>query len=248
MPRPLAGSSLAEVIASGRPRILNDLAAYLRRNPQSASTALIVEEGMAASLTCPLISRGRPFGVIFFSSRQPGAYLDEHVAVFMLIARQLAVIAEKSRLYQRLLELDDLKNKFLGIAAHDLRSPLTVIKGNLDLIDDGLLGPRTEQQHGAIVQMQRYCQSMLTLINDFLSVSAIESGNLQLRVEEVALGDFLFEVMSFHRLLAQSKQIELRLEAPADLPVVCLDPERIRQVLNNLLGNAMKFSLGPGPW
>ena len=100
---PLQGSSLQAVMSSGEPRILNDLQAYLKTHPQSDSTRLIVEEGIRSSLTCPLVSGGKPIGFLFFSSRAPGTYKHVHVEMFRLIAGHLSVVVEKSDLYQQLL-------------------------------------------------------------------------------------------------------------------------------------------------
>ena len=101
---PLAGSTLADVVRTGQPRIINDLAAYLEQKPQSVSTQLIVREGMRSSLTCPLIERGRPVGFLFFSSEKPATYCHAHVAFFQQIAGQLSLIIEKGRLYSELAE------------------------------------------------------------------------------------------------------------------------------------------------
>jgi len=238
----MEGSSLQEILQTGQPRILNDLDAYLQGHPDSESTKLIRQEGIQSSLTCPLIASGQPIGFIFFSSRQKNTYQNVHVELFQLIAGQLSHIAEKSRLYERLIELNDLKNKFLGIAAHDLRSPLTVVKGNLDLWVDDLLGPITPRQRESAVKMQEYCEAMLALINDLLDVSAIESGVIELNKQRVDLSGFLQKAYGFNSLLAQAKNIEMVLDLPETLPEVDLDPERITQVLNNLLANAIKFS------
>lgn len=99
---PLTGSTLADIVRTGRPRIINDLVAYLREKPQSGSTELIVREGMRSSLTCPLVVQGRPVGFLFFSSDHPSAYSHVHVAFFQQIAGQLSVIIEKGRLYSEL--------------------------------------------------------------------------------------------------------------------------------------------------
>ena len=109
--QPIAGSSLQQIIQTGRPRILNDLVAYLQEHPNSESTQLIIEEGMRSSLTCPLIALGKPVGFMFFSSVQPNTYRNAHVELFLQIAGQLATIVEKSRLYQELVELNQLKDR-----------------------------------------------------------------------------------------------------------------------------------------
>ena len=239
---PLAGSSLEEIVFSGRPRILNDLEQYAREHPESESTALILKEGIRSSLTCPLIAAGKPVGFIFFSSRQPNAYRDAHIDIFQQLAGQVAIITEKSRMYQRVLELNEIKNRFLGIAAHDLRSPLTVIKGNLDLLKDGLLGDISAAQDEAVRRMSLYCEAMLSLINDLLSVSTIEAGKLQLRIRDVAPGPFMSQIYDFNRMLAKTKDINLCLNMDDHLPLIQIDPDRMTQAVNNLISNAIKFS------
>lgn len=99
----MQGSSLTAVIESGRPRILNDLPAYLDGHPASDATRRIVAEGMRSSLTCPLIVRGRPVGLLFFSSTKALQYEKAHVAAFTRLAGQLATVIERSRLYENLL-------------------------------------------------------------------------------------------------------------------------------------------------
>ncbi|MBN1345822.1 MAG: SpoIIE family protein phosphatase [Phycisphaerae bacterium] len=101
---PLEGSTLQEIIKTGKPRIINDLEAYLRRNPQSEQTALIVKEGMRSSLTCPLVVQGSRVGFLFFTSVSPGMYCDAHVAFFLQIAGLLSSSIENGRLYSELAE------------------------------------------------------------------------------------------------------------------------------------------------
>lgn len=102
----LAGSSLAQITDSGRPRILNDLEAYLEEHPHSASTRLIVAEGIHSSLTCPLAVLGKPNGFLFFSSCEKNTYREIHQGHFMQLASQISAILEKSRLYEELLALN----------------------------------------------------------------------------------------------------------------------------------------------
>ncbi len=239
---PLEGSSLQEIIRTGRPRILNDLEAYAREHPSSESTAKILEEGVRSSLTCPLIARGKPIGFIFFSSMKPGAYDNVHVETFRQIAAQLSIIVEKSRLYQELLELSKLKDRFLGIAAHDLRNPITVFRGYLLVIMQGRLGEVPEKQRSVMAKMDKACERMLGLIEDLLDVSVIESGQLDLELEPVDLAEFLQEAHDSATIFAKGKSIKVNLDLEQNLPTVNIDPKRIDQVIENLISNAIKFS------
>ncbi len=238
----MEGSSLQEVLDTGRPRILNDLVAYLNEHPHSESTQLIVEEGVRSSLTCPLVNEGKAIGFIFFSSFQGHTYRDAHVDLFLQIAGQLAAIVEKSRLYKELLELNEAKNRFLGMAAHDLRNPIGVVQSFATLLREGVLGPVDDKQRKALQQMEQSCGSMLHLIDDLLDVSAIESGQLVLEIVPTALEPFLERVVETNRMLASGKTIELRLEMAKAIPRVPLDARRIEQVINNLVSNAVKYS------
>ncbi len=238
----MEGSSLQPIIKTGQPRILNDLEAYLREHPASDSTRKIVEEGMRSSLTCPLIARGKPVGFLFFSSMKPETYKDVHVEIFLQIAGEVSMIVEKGRLYQELEELNHLKNRFIGIAAHDLRNPISVIKGYLSLFMEGFMGDVPEPHKDIMKKMDKSCETMLALINDLLDISAIEAGRLDLELKKVELDGFLKESCEYNRMLAEGKGIKLVLDLAPGIPVVIIDPARINQVLNNLISNAIKFS------
>ncbi|MDP2875329.1 MAG: ATP-binding protein [Holophaga sp.] len=238
----MEGSSLLSILETGRPRILNDLEAHLRAHPNSEPTRLIVEEGMRSSLTCPLLAVGKPVGFMFFSSTRLGTYADLHVALFTQIAGQLAMILEKSKLYQQLLDLNQLKNRFLGMAVHDLRHPITVIQGYLDMLVGGVVGSLAPAHQRVLRTIQGSSEAMLNMVNDLLDVSSIESGNLDLRLKSVSVGAFLEEIRDESVLLAKGKHQEVRFDIPAELPQIFMDSQRIHQVLNNLVTNAIKFS------
>ncbi|MCW5770453.1 MAG: GGDEF domain-containing protein [Rhodospirillaceae bacterium] len=134
--QPIAESSLKQVLASGRPRIINDLLAYRDEHPSSYSTRLIVDEGGRSSLTCPLVSGDRAIGFIFFTSRKPAAYRDLHQDLFLQIAAQVSAVIEKSRLFERLIgryrQLADRRKQLAAAAAID---PLTGVHNRRGLAE-----------------------------------------------------------------------------------------------------------------
>jgi diguanylate cyclase (GGDEF)-like protein len=115
--QPMSGSSLEELFRTGEPRILNDLRSYLDARPESDSTRRIVAEGGQSSLTCPLFVDGRPLGVLFFTSREKNAYAKIHQTAFRQIAKDVATVIQKSRLFQDLLD----SNQFLVRQAAQLK-------------------------------------------------------------------------------------------------------------------------------
>jgi signal transduction histidine kinase len=251
----LHGSSLEKIIATRRPRILNNLVEYLKEKPNSESTRLIVEEGMHSSLTCPLIANGIPVGFIFFSSIHPGIYEKHHVETFQRIAEQLSVIVEKGRLVSELSEqknkieeqnkelkrLDELKNTFLGIAAHDLRNPLANIQMISNLLASDAAPLSVNESLELVSEIYHNTENMLNLLNDILDVTHIESGKLSLNPILIQTSEFLEGVVARHNLLAESKNTHIILEK---IPTgrIFADPLRLRQVLDNLLSNAVKYS------
>ena len=138
--------------------------------------------------------------------------------------------------------MNTLKNEFLGMAAHDLRSPIGNIQGLAELMLDSDAEIDRQERLELMTMIWNMARSMMTLLNDLLDIAAIESGKIELHLTSMSMAPYLAEVVSHHRLLAERKKIHLVTKIAEDLPTVLFDKERIQQVLNNLLSNAIKFS------
>lgn len=245
----MKGSSLQGIIETGQPRILNDLEAYLKDHSNSDSTQRIIEEGMRSSLTCPLVALGKPIGFMFFSSMQPNAYKNAHVEFFMQIAKQLSVIAEKSRLYEELeiknkalQRLDQLKSDFVSTVSHELRTPIAITTEGLSLVIEGVAGPITEKQASLLTTSKENIDRLTKIINDLLDISKIEAGRLELRRGMHEINDVLNRLIDSYQRVVAKKKINLTLDLPDEAILLYVDKDKIIQTITNLLNNATKFT------
>ena len=245
----IRGSSLEEVIKKGNPRIINDLEDYLRKKPSSKSTEKIVSEGMRSNLTLPLLIKGKPVGVIFFSSRNKGNYSEKDSEYLKLIAGHMAISFEKAILIEelektneRLRELNKMKDEFVSIVSHDLRSPLTNILLFSDMCLMKNFGELTEKQKEAVYMINRSGIHLRDLINDLLDLAKIEAGKIELHKLKGRIGDAVKESINAMKFNAHEKKIEVKLNLPDSEPDINADWLKIFQVMNNLISNAIKFT------
>jgi signal transduction histidine kinase len=148
--------------------------------------------------------------------------------------------------YERQQELDKLKSNFLATISHELRTPLTSILGYSEMLAGGLAGPMAGPQLDFVQIIQAKSDQLLKLIMSLLDLSKLESGTVMMHRAEVAIGAVLTEAASTLAPTAAKKGVALSVDAPADLPVVLGDPERLRQVFLNLAENALKFTSAGG--
>lgn len=140
---------------------------------------------------------------------------------------------------QRLLELDEQKNKFLGMAAHDLRNPLTSIIGFSQLLLNTALDNNSKLEFLNIIH--QVSNEMLTTLNDLLDISVIESGKFDLHIKEYDLVELILYRVRLISLTAQQKNIQIQTCLPEKL-LLSFDKDRIGQVIDNLMSNAIKYS------
>ncbi|MCP4691251.1 MAG: response regulator, partial [Desulfobacterales bacterium] len=135
----------------------------------------------------------------------------------------------------------NMKNKFLGIVAHDLRNPIASIEGFSDICLSESFGPLSDEYKEYMRILNKTSRNMLSLVNDLLDVSVIESGKFELRLQRESLKKLLSERIRINEILAKRKNIAIHKDF-ADVPETLFDSSRIAQVIDNLVGNAIKFS------
>ncbi|HEX8853954.1 MAG TPA: ATP-binding protein, partial [Pyrinomonadaceae bacterium] len=142
----------------------------------------------------------------------------------------------------KLRELAELKEEFLALTTHDLRSPLTVISGVISFFTSGRLGDLSPEQKNMVAMMERNTQNLIELVNDLLDASKLESGTMRLDLTSTDFHTLARELREAMEPLAREKEIELVERLPPELPMLRADRAKLRRVLVNLLSNALKFT------
>ncbi|NLE43368.1 MAG: response regulator [Chloroflexi bacterium] len=144
--------------------------------------------------------------------------------------------------FTREAELDKMKSDFVSIASHELRTPLTSIRGYLDLILMGAPGPLNPQQQNFLQIAKDNTDRLHLLVNDLLDISRIESGRIELNITPLHLQGLIENIVTLFGPQFEEKGLKLLVDVPSDLSHILADPDRITQVLANLVSNALKYT------
>ncbi len=217
-------------------------------NEQSKTAQGII--GINVSFVYPLIVRDEVIGAMVISLNDQEGHSEFKNELIDRLAGVIGIAIDNSLLYQeiqganlRLQEIDKLKDEFVSLASHELRTPMTVIKSYLWLILEKEKDSLNDRQKMYIDRAYISTQRLISLVNDMLNVSRIESGRFTLAMQSIDLVTLISTIHSEMLPKAAEQKINLQFARPLQaLPRVTADPERVEQVLINLIGNSLKFT------
>ncbi len=250
-------SPAINAIAAERPaleRALNARTADFFRNATSAAAA-----AESAGLYGLLIATLMAGAVAIWLTRSIGAPVRDLEKAMRTVSEgdlsyalrtEKSAPAEFSRLsrsyrsmVQQLAELDKLKAEFVSVASHELKTPINVVTGYLQLLEEGVYGDLNPRQREICLLLETQSQSLARLVHQLLDVSRFEAGGGRLETRSVDLDRFLTELENSFSVLAIQRNIEFEITRGSDLPtVVEWDEDRISEVIGNILSNAFKFT------
>jgi signal transduction histidine kinase len=200
--------------------------------------------GFRSGIVVPLTVRQKPVGTLTVMSGTAGRYNENDLALVQVLARRAAMMLENARLYREAMEAVAARDQFLSVAAHELRTPLTAITGFTELLRRELNrpAPDADKRDRFIHRLSDAGERLTGLVNDLLDVARLRLGELPLRQEPTDLVALLSSILSRYRDRSESGKHEISLWVPDDECVVSIDPDRIEQVIANLLDNAIKYS------
>ncbi len=218
------------------------------------------------------MSEGRQFGLIVLGVKKSGnPYGEQDIRVLEGVANELAIAVQNALHYEeiqqfnetlqgkvesatrelratndKLKKLDETKDEFISMASHQLRTPLTSVKGYLSMVIDGDVGRLNKQQRELLTQSYLSSQRMVGLISDLLNLSRLSTGKFVIDYGPVDLRDVVEQELLQIRDTAAAREVDLIYEAPKSFPVVRLDNTKIHQVVMNFIDNAIYYTSAGG--
>jgi signal transduction histidine kinase len=246
---PAARTGVPAVIRTGRPHLTKTVT-----DEMLAATAvdadhlrMLREIGMYSVVIVPMIARDQVLGAMTLISSNPARHYDERdVSLMMELARRAAMAIDNARLYRAALVANESKAAFLATMSHELRTPLTAIIGYEELLADGIPGPVNETQKQQLQRIKVSAMQLLSLIDEILLFARVESGRETARIEPVVAKGAIDDAIALVTPSAEDRSLTIT-RGPVD-PSLMLrtDPGKLRQMLVNLIANAVKFTAKGG--
>lgn len=222
----------------------DDALATMTQGPEHLGIIKAME--ISTLVSVPLVaSEGVVGAIALIACKGSREYDSRDVRLAEELAWRATMALENARLYHAACEATKARDEVLAIVAHDLRNPLNTIAMQGALLRRRAQ-PRAGSEANAGETIQRAAARMARLIQDLLDVSRIEAGHLALAQAPLPARSFISECVESQRPLAEAACIELRVDLPDELPELWADRDRLSQVLENLIGNALKFAGGGG--
>ncbi|MBI2159277.1 MAG: GAF domain-containing protein [Candidatus Rokubacteria bacterium] len=207
-------------------------------------------EEIRASLIVPLKIENKLTGIVLVGEKLSGEIFDgQELEVLAVLANQVAISLENARLYEelsssnaQLMQASRLKSQFLASMSHELRTPLNSIIGFSKVLLNRLDGDLTERQEVYIRSVHNSGTHLLQLINGILDFSRIEAGKVEMMSEELDLHELIDECIDSSTPLTRGKQLKLEKNVPLEMPRLTADRTKVKQILLNLVSNAIKFT------
>ena len=240
-----ADHPIEKTLASGHPLVVERLtpADLARLVPDQLSRDLAERLGLASYMIVPITARGRSLGAVALISASPDRHFsDQDLALAENLAARAGLAIDNARLYQQAREANQTKTELLALISHDLRTPLNSIIGYAQLLDMGIPEPLSDGSRERVQRIRQSAGHLLYLIDELLAFARVESGHDDIRIVECDVCALAREVVQLMEPLALEKNLELTLDLPTEEVRIETDADKFRQVLVNLLANAVKYT------
>jgi K+-sensing histidine kinase KdpD len=205
-------------------------------------------QGVVSYLGIPLIAKGEIVGTLGLYTRNEREFSDDEVQFLTTLGGQVAVAIHNSRLYEEikfqageLEKANEVKSDFLNVMSHELRTPINLMMGYVEMVQEGMLGEIKDEQSEALKQSLDHSRHLLSMITDILHATKLQARKVTILTTSVNVGKIIDDLKSDFAA-SLKKNLTLNWKIPADLPVVETDGDKLRQIIQGLVDNAIKFT------
>jgi signal transduction histidine kinase len=236
---------VANIVAESRAplTVLN-----LQNDSRTANPGFFRRNGLYSYLGVPLVAQDELLGVLSYYSREVRSFLPQEIEFLATLAGQGAIAIRNSQLYnesmKKAAELErsnKVKDEFLCVMSHELRTPLSNIMGYSSLLEDEAFGKNAGDRTKAARVIRKNCGDLLALVRNILDTTKLQSGTSSVSFEMVNI-TALFEELKLDYLVAGNREVTLQWNCGVDVPAVYTDAAKLKQILQNLINNALKFT------
>lgn len=225
---------IGQVIQSGQP--------HSAENVHEEPNYIAANFNTHSQMTLPFVNKQALIGIIAIESDEMGKYSEDDLQTAVRITNHAATAIANAILYDKVNEANQAKSEFVSMVSHELKTPMTSMRGYTDLILSGMTGPLTDQQQNFLEIMSANIRRMSQQIQDLTDISRIETRQLHIELAPISFVSVVNETMQTVKGFCDDKEIDIHLELPEELPHIMADKGRMVQVLTNLLSNACKYS------
>jgi len=233
---PLNAIEMGEAIDHGIP---------MRRSVRENGKSGLLDNGLS-HIILPIRRETTTVGLILLESISPDPCSDDMLNFLMRLADHAAIAISNAQLYAAVQSANIAKSEFVSFVSHELKNPMTSIKGYTELLAAGAVGPINDAQANFLSTIRSNVERMATLVSDLADVSRIEAGRLKLDFKALNLKEIIDEISRSMRRQIEEKNQQLHVELAEDIPMVWADRTRLTQILTNLISNAAKYTLAEG--
>lgn len=246
----LSHTVVQEAVETGQPVLTTNA----QRDPRFSDQESVIDYRLRSIICVPLHVRERVTGALYLDNRmRDSVFSKEDLPILSAFASQAAVAIENAQLYtmteqaltareEELRQTKQSKSDYISFIAHELRTPMTSIRGYADMLAKDMLGPLKPEQAKFVDTITRNAERMQILVSDVQDITKLESDQMRLDLKPVALATALEAAIQAVERLANAKSLQVTVDVPDDLPHVQADPARLEQILTELLRNACKYT------
>jgi signal transduction histidine kinase len=242
---PIERGGVTPILLSGQAALATEIPKEMlvRAAADEDHLQILLALNPTSSIVAPFQARGRTVGAIAVA-RSTGrtAYNADDLSVVEELASRAALVLDNSRLYDEAQRASRAKSAFLATMSHELRTPLNAIVGYTDLLDAEIAGTLVEGQKQQLSRIRSAADHLRSIIEEILSFARIEANKEQLRTERVDIGSVVSDSVELMRPSLEHRNLQLELNHTAGVSIET-DPGKLKQILLNLLGNAVKFTI-----